>query len=289
MNFIAFFLVLNSLRPVENANILFFAPIPSFSHQVIFQPIWKELSLRGHKVTAVAVNVLNDKTLTNLTEIDLGIMYKYKKDIPKEFIRFMFHKPNFLGVFLKDMYLNEVLSGVHKIALEMPEVQKLIKSDVKFDAVIVEWLFPTGAAFAAKFKCPLIGISSFGVPIPALDAIGNPAHPILAPDHTLPIVREMSLRERLLSTMFSAYARIYYNLVILPREDQTVKNVFGPDMPYLGKIERNVSLLLLNRNPIFHKIMPILPNVQEFGGLIDRRNEMKMNMVSINCKCIIEI
>ncbi|XP_045463151.1 UDP-glycosyltransferase UGT5-like isoform X2 [Harmonia axyridis] len=278
MMFFAILLMFGAMKPSDTANILFFAPIPSYSHQVIYQPIWKELSLRGHNVTAVAVNTLNDKTLTNLTEIDLGILYEYKKRFSKESINFIFHKPNFLGVFLKDMYIYQIVSVVHEFALRNPEVQKLIRSNAKFDVVIVEWLFPTAAAFSTKFNCPLIGISSFGVPTPALDAIGNPAHPLLAPDHTLPIRKEeMSLKERLLSTIFSVYSRLYYNFVVLPKEDRIVKDIFGPDMPFIGDIERNISLLLLNRNPVFHKIMPVLPNVQELGGLIERGKYIELN------------
>lgn len=273
------FCVLSILYSIDCANILFFAPIPSFSHQVIFQPIWKELSLRGHNVTTLAVNILNDKTLVNLTEIDLSILYTFKKELPKDSIKYIFDKPNFLGVFLKDMFIYEILSRVHELAFEIPEVQRLIKGDTLFDAVIVEWLFPTGAAFAAKFNCTLIGVSSFGAPIPALDAIGNPSHPIFAPDHTLPVMRDMSLKERILSTIFSVYARVYYQYVVLPKEDRTVKKFFGDDMPYIGDIERNVSLLLLNRNPVFHKIMPVLPNVQEFGGLMDRETRPQLNSV----------
>lgn len=57
---------------------------PSISHQVIFQPIWKELSLRGHKVTVITPNPLKDPTLTNLTEIDISYMYEHMSELIKK-------------------------------------------------------------------------------------------------------------------------------------------------------------------------------------------------------------
>ncbi|XP_044755769.1 UDP-glucosyltransferase 2-like isoform X2 [Coccinella septempunctata] len=253
--------------PVQNANVLFLSTIPSFSHQVIFQPVWKELSLRGHKVTAVTPNPLKDETLTNLTEIDLGYLYEIIRKVPKDSWNFMLHKPNFFNVFIKDIVINDMFSKLHEDLLQNPEIQNLIIGHEQFDVVIAEWLFPTLGAFATKFNCPLIGISSLGVPIPALDAVGNPSHPVYTPDHNLPLRRELSFRDRLLSTLFSVYVRFFYHWIVLPREDKTVKKYFGNDMPYIGEIERNVSLLLLNRNPVFHKVMPVVPAVIELGGV----------------------
>ncbi|XP_045463153.1 UDP-glycosyltransferase UGT5-like isoform X3 [Harmonia axyridis] len=253
------------VRPVQNANILFVSTIPSVSHQVIFQPIWKELSMRGHKVTAVSPNPLKDKTLTNLTEIDLGYLYEMAKKIPKESTKFMLHKPNFLNVFRKDIYIYKMFSKLHAYFFEIPQIRNLLKGNEKFDLVISEWLFPTSGAFAAKFNCPLIGVSSLGAPIPALDTVGNPSHPIYSPDHNLPIGRDLSFRDRILSTLFLLYVRFFYHWIVLPREDKTVKKYFGRNMPYIGDIERNISMLLLNRNPVFHRIMPVVPTIIEIG------------------------
>lgn len=58
------------------ANILFVTSFPSHSHQVMFQPVWKELSLRGHNVIAITPNPLRDESLTNLTEVDISKLYE---------------------------------------------------------------------------------------------------------------------------------------------------------------------------------------------------------------------
>lgn len=112
-----------------------------------------------------------------------------------------------------------------------------------------------------------------GAPIPALDTVGNPSHPVYAPDHNLPVGRDMTFRERLMSGLWAVYVRIFYHLVVLPREDALVRKHLGNDLPYLGDIERNVSLLLLNRNPVFHRVMPVVPAVIELGHM--KRNKTK--------------
>ncbi|XP_045463150.1 UDP-glycosyltransferase UGT5-like isoform X1 [Harmonia axyridis] len=267
MIFFGLFILL-AMRPVENANILFVTTFPSVSHQSAFQPIWKELSLRGHKVTVICSHPLKDKSLTNLTEIDVsGIRKDLMKELPKDVMRYMVQKPSFLMTFLKDSVATQLFSRTHKAVMMHEEVQKIIKGNQKFDVVIAEWLFPTSAAFSVRFNCPLIGATSLGAPIVALDTVGNPSHPILSPDHNLPIGRELSFKDRILSTLYSVYVRVYYHWVVLPREDRTVKEAFGENMPYLGDIERNVSLILLNRNTVFHKVMPLLPSVIELGSV----------------------
>lgn len=57
------------------ANILFVTIFPNPSRQALFQPIWKELSLRGHNVVVITPNPLRDEKLTNLTEIDISKIY----------------------------------------------------------------------------------------------------------------------------------------------------------------------------------------------------------------------
>ncbi|XP_044749803.1 UDP-glycosyltransferase UGT5-like [Coccinella septempunctata] len=249
----------------ESANILFVTTIPSHSHQVVFQPVWKELSLRGHNVTALALSPLNDKSLTNLTEIDLSYIFKLRKRVPKEYIKYVFQKPTFLMVFIREILGVDFVIKLHENILSQHSVMKLINEDYKFDVVVAEWIYPLAGAFATRFNCPLVGITSLGAPLTLLDTVGNPSHPIYAPDHNLPIGRELSLYDRILSTLYSVFARTLYHWVGAPKIDASMRKFFGEDMPYIEDIARNISVLLLNRNPVFHKIMPVVPAAIELG------------------------
>ncbi|KAK9746317.1 UDP-glucoronosyl and UDP-glucosyl transferase [Popillia japonica] len=187
----------------DASKILFVASTPSHSHQVVFQPIWKELSLRGHQVTVITPSPLKDPKLTNLTEINVGYTYslieqKYKfsesldtlKDEPLKFGKFF----------------AQALSWINEDELSDPQVQRLIQdTDAEFDLVIVEFLLPTMIAFGHRFNCPVIAITSliafrilghrFNCPVIAItsfdatllgqDIMGNPTHPVLNPESSL--------------------------------------------------------------------------------------------------------
>ncbi|KAG5871634.1 hypothetical protein JTB14_031314 [Gonioctena quinquepunctata] len=251
------------LQYIECANILGFQH--HVGHQMIFQSFWGELSLRGHKVTVITPSILNDPTLTNLTEIDVGFAYKLlsgekglAKRVPKE-----------------NSLMNNVISlfdmsaEILEAELEEEDVQKLIKSDGKhFDLIIQgQFFLPMGYGFAAKFKAPIVGISSCGVFLHTHDAVGNPTHPIISPDSMLNSEGDLSFTGKFQSFLFNIWYRIIYYWYALPRADKATRKIFGNDMPYLGDIERNISLLLLNVNPILHTVRANVPNVIEVNQM----------------------
>ncbi|KAL1506654.1 hypothetical protein ABEB36_005979 [Hypothenemus hampei] len=251
----------------NGAKILFLSCTPAPSHQKPFQVIWKALSLRGHEVHVLTPNPLNDSKLTNLTEYDLSDFYELIQNVNPESHKYLMHKPSFFSAFVKDIYATSLFSKIYNRTINHPETRRLIETNQHFDVIIVEWLFPTLASLGAYYKAPIVGITSLGAPLVALDTLGNPTHPVLAPEMNLPLRRDLSFTERLLSVLYSIYVRIYYHLVVLPREDANIKKHISADLPYLGDIEKNISVLLMNRNPVFHRMMPLFPNIVDLGGI----------------------
>ncbi|KAF5280450.1 hypothetical protein FQR65_LT03259 [Abscondita terminalis] len=248
---------------VDSANILAVFFVPSISHQVVFQPIWKELSLRGHKVTVLTPNPLKDSSLTNLTEIDLSFAYDI---IRKANLQDSINKDRAMTEVIRDIFI--LMTTFVEEELKYEPVQALLQDDTKkFDLVIVEYLDPTFTALSAKYKCPLIGITSLGALITAHDAIGNPSHPILNPDILLPFTGPMTFYDRLYSVYFSMWIRYEYYYNRLPKLDALARKYISNDIPYLGDIEKNMSLLFLNVNPIIHNIRPNVPAVIELGKM----------------------
>lgn len=142
---------------VDSAKILGVSTIASVSHQIVFQPIWRELSLRGHEVTVLSTNPLNDPSLANLTEIDLSFMYKVTESFKGDLSKGMDHWK------LIERF-GTTFTKIRAKIFSSEAVQDLIKDDSKsYDVVIAEMMDPTTYAFAAKFKCPIIGIASFGI------------------------------------------------------------------------------------------------------------------------------
>ncbi|KYB26371.1 Ecdysteroid UDP-glucosyltransferase-like Protein [Tribolium castaneum] len=135
----------------------------------------------------------------------------------------------------------------------------------EFDLIIVETLHPLVYSLGCKYRVPIIGVSSLGVFLETHDAVGNPTHPIVAPD-ILANVEHFSMYEKICSIVHNVWFRIVYYWQILPRNDQIARKYWG-ECPYLGDIERNVSLVLVNTNPILHPIRPNVPTIVEMGQM----------------------
>ncbi|KAB0792031.1 hypothetical protein PPYR_13992 [Photinus pyralis] len=245
------------------ARILVIIPTPSHSHHVATQPIWKELSLRGHQVTSLTTVPINDPKLTNLTEIDIS------------FSNSVFHKK-----FKEIVYSNGFLTYINTyialakscdVQLEHPSIQALIKSkNESFDLVITESTRPAYFAFAQKFNCPSIGITTIDAPPVIYSALGNPTHPLLYPDGWVSYVNDLSLFQRIFSVVHYVFIMICDKMVLMPMYQEIANRHFGSEYPPLEQLIANMSLLLVTSEPVFRTIRPRTPNVIPIGGSLIR-------------------
>lgn len=254
-------LVFLLLRYVHSAKILCYFSFPSISHQIVYQPIWRELSLRGHEVLVLTPDPLNDTNLSNLTEIDLSYTYPIVTE---------FNMPDTLykdnGVTNLAKGFLELCEKLAIVQLHDPEVMRLLHNDhLHFDVILVECFHPLAYIFAAKFKAPVIGVSSMDAFFNAHHAVGNPIHPALQPDLFFPAYEHF--HQRLYNTYYTLWFRYHYHYHVLPNADNIARSVVGHDIPPLGEVERNVSLLFLNVNPILHTVRPNVPTVVELGRM----------------------
>lgn len=258
----------------ECAKILGIFNIPSVSHQVVYQPIWKELSLRGHEVTVMSPNILKDPSLTNLTEIDLGYLYEGIKVIEKNIAEGMNH-------WHWNNILKDFSEALTKLIFEHREVQKLVNDDFsKFDIVLVEALFPAPAIFSVKFNCPLLGIASLSTLNPVHEIVGSPGHPILYPDLSTTFSEHMTFFEKIDAVLFYWYHRYLYYHRMVPAMNSVIKQYFGENAPDIADIMKNMSMIFLNTNPIIHKPRPYGPNVLELGGRMHLKPRKPLPLVS---------
>lgn len=136
----------------NSARILAVFSSPSISHQKMFQSLWWELALRGHNVTAASPNIIRDKTLQNMRQIDLHHAYDTLIGLkPLEFLsKNCPHVKKFLGYF--DMMQNAIVDSILD-----KDVQELLRSNEKFDVIILQAVHPLLFALAYRFKAPVIG------------------------------------------------------------------------------------------------------------------------------------
>lgn len=256
--------VLVILKCGESARILAIFQVPSFSHQCVFQPIWKELALRGHELVVVTSHPLKDPTIKNLTEIDIS----YTKDI--------FLRHGFQYAMSKSKPTTDKIQFIFKLNYELSEAifedaefRKIYENpNEKFDLVMVQmFINPIFLSLGARFKVPVVGVSSMGAYIGTHFAIGNPHHPALYSDMFLPYHGKLSFMERWYSTFYYLWVRAYLHFSAIPRCDQIARKYLGTDIPPLDDLHKNLSLLFLNTNPILYEPRANIPTIIEISQL----------------------
>lgn len=258
---LSLFLVLTVLVSCAfSAKILGIFPIASISHQIVFQPIWRELSLRGHQVTVLTPNPLKDSSLTNLTEIDLSFKYDKMEGLKSVLSAGMDHW----------LMMKVWTAFIHKSSqhFQHDRVQNFIKNNNEtYDVILAEIIDPTSYVFAAKYNCPLIGVVSLSVTNLGHETVGNPVHPTLHPDLLTPYYGgDLSLFEKIDAVLFELYHKYLYSYKYSPLVSSIAKQYFGIENFDFENIQKNISMLFLNTNPIIHGVRPYGPNVIEFGG-----------------------
>lgn len=195
---------------------------------------------------------IKDSTLTNLTEIDLSFAYDvYTRNITQIIEESKNDPGNFFRKF------NALMMEVFDEELSHPEVLKMINNkDEHFDLVIVEYIFPVMFGFKERFKCPYIGITSFDSSLLGHKAVGNPTHPVLYPEAVLPYEGNLSFLERVAAVVYYIWR---HTVTVIDEHDELMRKHFGEDLPYIMEIVRDVSLLLVNTNPVTHVARPITP------------------------------
>ncbi|KAK4872334.1 hypothetical protein RN001_014363 [Aquatica leii] len=250
-------LVLSLVSLNNGARILAHIPTPSYSHQVVFRPLWRELSLRGHQVTLLTTNPINDATLTNLTEINLDFTYEQVPELISKL-------KETSGIASLQIYSDHFIAHVES-QLKHSKVQKLFKEH--FDLVIAEHLTSIPFAFAKLFQCPSVAISSLAVVEPVYEDFGVPTHPILYPNVILPFIKTTTLSERITSVIFDCALKLFIYFYNTPQEDLVIKKYFGEDFPSSSELAKNISLLLDNTEPMLDRIRPLVPVVIQIGGI----------------------
>lgn len=131
------FLTIVNVYFAKSAKILGIVAMPSYSHQVVFRPLWRELSLRGHQVTVLTTDPMKDPALKNLTEVDLH--YSYDIVQQHDAVNYVAnHKYEIWKIINK----TEMSEAIVTYQMSHPEVARLIHDENEhFDLVLVELFF----------------------------------------------------------------------------------------------------------------------------------------------------
>ncbi|XP_035729103.1 UDP-glucuronosyltransferase 2B1-like [Vespa mandarinia] len=262
---VTYFSILN-VGLIDSARILIIISIPSYSHQIAYQSIWKTLSLRGHQITLLTSDPIPDKNLTNFRQIDISNNYKYIRSI-----NFLETKGKYSWQTILNKYFHEISSILAEKIFDHPDFKKIyeLNSGEKFDLVITEAIItPSVYVFAHRFKAPLIGTYSLGLLQMSHFAFGNP----LLPSH--PSTWEIDVTgsnvpfwtrvKNYVATLWHVKVDCY-NIFYKPQQEIAEK--YLDNIPSLKDLEKNMSIVLVNQQEEISFIRPNVPNIIHFGGL----------------------
>ncbi|KAJ8981271.1 hypothetical protein NQ317_004007 [Molorchus minor] len=214
------------LKSSENARILATVFSPAYSHQTAFRPLWKELLKRGHEITLLTTDPMNETNLPGIREIDLSKSYDVMEQFGASDIVANGQSSGKSVKELFDAYI-KALSETAKWQLGHPEVKALIQNKSEyFDLIMTEVMFPAHLGFVDRFRVPFIGITSLDSPPRIHDAIGNFIHPVVYPDYILPFSKNLTFPQRLISTIVSWFLSIY-EYYMYQTEYETARRYFG--------------------------------------------------------------
>lgn len=259
-----------SINSIFASRILCVSIFPSYSHQIVYDAIWKELAKRGHEVVLITPNPLKDPSLKNLREIDISFAYNIWRDNRAEWFRDK-GKPS-----KRDLLKNDynTLSIIFEKTMQHPNVQELLNES--FDLQIAEWVYPAVFGLSEHFHCPLVTVGSIEMFDVISNDIGNPVNPAVYSNFLLPFTSaRMTFKHRLQSIEYSFWLRWVFDFQVYPTCDQILRQYLNSDIPPIKEVMKNISLNLVNRNSIFFTPRLSMPNVIEFSGIhIQNSNEL---------------
>nr|CAI5847610.1 unnamed protein product [Callosobruchus analis] len=253
-----YFLTLVSIS--SGARILGIIPTPSFSHQSALWPVWKELSLRGHNVTVVTTDPMNNPELKNLTEISIRETYDIWAPIFEDL-------KSSTNLVLSNRVLQSAARSIAKFVFSHRAMADLMKNDSVFDLVMVEAHYPEFLIFGEISSCPTVLLSSLDALNEIHGAMGNTIHPITSPDMFMPKHRDLDFKDRLISFTYVCFEWLFGFPRYMSERNKMIKEFFGDDVPDVSQMLNRVAMVFVNVHPALHGVRLTGPNTVQFGGM----------------------
>ncbi|XP_072946228.1 UDP-glucosyltransferase 2-like [Epargyreus clarus] len=248
----------------DAAKILVVIPTPSLSHQVVFYPLTQELAKRGHKVVVITTDPAFTKgeAPPNLTEIGIHDTYKI---VQKEIVAIKVGSGD--QIYDQMNILLDISRKTFGKGIQSDEVKNVLQYNKDyFDLLMIEAMVKPALIFSNFFKAPVISISSLGAPLGMHMAGGAPVHPLLYPSMNRYKLYNLNMWEKIiqlrtafqLETLSANYDKINNDLL---------RNIFGPEVPTIQELTKNIEMTFLNVHPIWIDNQPMPPNFIFLGGL----------------------
>ncbi|XP_060833725.1 UDP-glucosyltransferase 2-like [Rhopalosiphum padi] len=255
--------VMGALSVADGANILGVFPINGRSHWVVYESVMKALAARGHNVTVIT-SFPQKAPVANYTDIDVSATFPAAMNTVgiEMVLKYL------SSVFANQWFIADHQMNICRKAQKLPQVQALLRSDIKFDAVFTE-IFGADCdvGFAYHFKAPLLSIMSSSHLPWSYDRVGGPDNPSYIPTIVTRAAGKMNFKERMINTLYYIYFKLAWKYYSEWPANELLKENFGPDVPHINEIVYNTSMVFVNGHFSLDGPRPLVPNMVEIGGI----------------------
>lgn len=155
-----------------------------------------------------------------------------------------------------------------ELVLQNEKVQKLLKSNEKFDAVIVEvFAIDSLIGLGQHFNCPVIGVNTFDGVYWNDVYTGNETPYSYVPMAFLDMSENMSFSQRLTNTIYSTIEKLGFNFYNLPKHRKVYEKYFPKATKSFDEVQKSLSILFMSSHVSVSSARPLLPNMIEIGGI----------------------
>lgn len=277
--FIIFTIIFLSALESHSLKILGIFPIPGKSHYILARSLMRGLAEKGHDVTVINPfgekdppknGTYRDILLTEDPSAETAnrkfFIYSYKK-LKSDLIVsdgdfFEIDKMNFI---MYQLFMNFLGNMITEKTISHPNVQKLLKSNEKFDVVVLEQFVDDGLkVFSYHYNAPLVVFSTCASNAWVNPLVGNPAPPSYVPEQNIDF-NHRNFFHRVYNFLIYVFGEINRNLIFFPAQNKIMKKYF-PDAPDLDILIYNTSLILVNSDWSINRAVPRVPNMVDIGG-----------------------
>jgi len=260
---------------VQCGRVLVTAPVSTRSHQNIFVPIIKALAERNHHVTLITNYLVKDLQhhpnvdQIEIQQLQLGSQLDsvFNMTITKETAGIYDGIYNLIMAVSSVKWTRDWAVNMTQYTYSNPKVLQLL-DNASFDLVLSSQVLAyPNLPLAWHFQAPLAMFSVNSISPGFISALGEDDHPEYLPHSNTEYNNDMNLAERIFNTLIvSAYTWVYSRIPYYPEIQSTIDQVF-PGSPPMKEIEKQVSVVFTNTNPIFHHSRAATPDTIEIGGI----------------------
>lgn len=256
---------INSIRSFTCSKIIVIFPYPSKSHAILGQALSRELAVRGHDVTFLSIYPLKSEMKNHH---DVVITSKEVQDTFQQCLDLAFDGINGMSQLIPWF---KISARMQEYIITDPAVQKLIKSDVKYELCIIEILFNESLlGLTQKFGCKVVIMSTIGQIKYINPMLHSPMPASHIPHPYSTLSDKMNFIDRVKNVAWTWTEDLLMHFFHYPLQEAIYEKYFGESSGKFNDVVRNsASLALLNTHVSLNFPQAYLPNMVSSNGFME--------------------